>query len=78
MADRGHRRCTTSKAAGRDRITITESTDEAPSLAAIVDPSAAPQNGHGNGNGSRAKRRKPAIHDAAREDDPEPRGLEIR
>jgi diguanylate cyclase (GGDEF)-like protein len=58
-----------SKEAGRDRVTISEHTDEAPSLTAIAEPSVTPQNG---------KRRRPAIHDAAREDDPEPRGLEIR
>jgi diguanylate cyclase (GGDEF)-like protein/PAS domain S-box-containing protein len=58
-----------SKEAGRDRITISETTPDAPSLAAVGDSPAKATPG---------TQRRPAIHEAAREDDPEPRGLEIR
>src|SRR5205823_4953673 len=56
-----------SKNAGRDRITICESTEEAPALAAVdSQPS------------TNGKRRRPAIQSAAREEDPDVRGAEIR
>jgi diguanylate cyclase (GGDEF)-like protein/PAS domain S-box-containing protein len=58
-----------SKRAGRNGVTIGEPLTDSPTLAAVVDPPA--------GNG-RNGRKRPAIQDAAREDDPEPRGAEIR
>jgi diguanylate cyclase (GGDEF)-like protein/PAS domain S-box-containing protein len=57
------------KQAGRDRITISERMADAPSVAAVAEPSAKP---------AVETHRRPALHDAATEEDPEPRGLEIR
>jgi diguanylate cyclase (GGDEF)-like protein/PAS domain S-box-containing protein len=57
-----------SKQAGRDRATIGEPIADGRPLAPVVERPA-------SGNGSA---RRPAIHDAAHEDDPEPRGAEIR
>jgi diguanylate cyclase (GGDEF)-like protein/PAS domain S-box-containing protein len=61
-----------SKQAGRDRITISEAVPETPSLAAVGD-----QADDSNGKAKKSRRR-PAIHDAARDEEPHPSGAEIR
>jgi diguanylate cyclase (GGDEF)-like protein len=58
-----------SKRAGRDRATIGEPIGDGPTLAPVVDRAA---------SGHNRNPRRPAIHEAAHEDDPEPRGAEIR
>jgi diguanylate cyclase (GGDEF)-like protein/PAS domain S-box-containing protein len=55
-----------SKEGGRNRLTVSESAPDAPSLAAV------------GGSPEAARRKRPAFHDAAREEDPDVRGLEIR
>ena len=59
-----------SKQGGRDRATIGEPPTDGPALAAVAAPDRA--------SGRNGARKRPAIQDAAREDDPEPRGAEIR
>jgi diguanylate cyclase (GGDEF)-like protein/PAS domain S-box-containing protein len=62
-----------SKEAGRDRITISETTPDAPGLKVVAaDPARA------DGAPGRKPRAKPAIHDAASDEDPYAGGLEIR
>ena len=58
-----------SKQAGRDRITVSEKSPDVPGLAAV---------GDANGKTPRKSRKRPALHEAAREEDPQPNGLEIR
>jgi diguanylate cyclase (GGDEF)-like protein/PAS domain S-box-containing protein len=60
------------KEAGRDSITISETLPEAPDLTVVPEPA------KGNGEPARARRRRPAIHEAAQEDDPQASGHEIR
>jgi diguanylate cyclase (GGDEF)-like protein/PAS domain S-box-containing protein len=62
-----------SKEAGRDRITISESLPEGPGLTVV-----AGKPDDANGKRQRKARSRPAIHDAAHEDDPHASGLEIR
>lgn len=58
-----------SKHAGRDRITIGEARDDAPSLVAVGEGLAA--------NGG-ARRIRPALHEAVSDDEPHQNGIEIR
>jgi diguanylate cyclase (GGDEF)-like protein/PAS domain S-box-containing protein len=61
------------KEAGRDRITISDALPEGPELT-VVPESTSP----GNGEPPQKRRRKPAIQEAATEDEPQAGGLEIR
>lgn len=62
-----------SKHAGRDRVTIGEPSTHSPSLAAVETAEDEPEAAHG-----RRPRRRPAIHEAAYEEEPRPTGVEIR
>jgi diguanylate cyclase (GGDEF)-like protein/PAS domain S-box-containing protein len=58
------------KEAGRDRITIGETLPDGPELTVVADAK--------SGNGARRRKPRPAMHDAAQEDDPHVGGVEIR
>ena len=60
------------KEAGRDRITISESLPETPDLTVVADTRA------GKDEAPRKRRSRPALLEAAHEDDPLNGGLEIR
>jgi diguanylate cyclase (GGDEF)-like protein/PAS domain S-box-containing protein len=62
-----------SKQGGRDRISIGDPSVDAQSLQAVPDRDAL-----ANGRRTRKARRRPALQDAAGEEDPQPSGLEIR
>jgi diguanylate cyclase (GGDEF)-like protein len=61
-----------SKHAGRDQITISETIPDGPGLTVVPDKT------HGSGRPSRKSRARPAIHEAAVDEDPPASGLEIR
>jgi diguanylate cyclase (GGDEF)-like protein len=61
------------KEAGRDRITISDALPETSALTVVAQPRAS-----GNGEPSRKSRARPAIQEAAHDDEPLTGGLEIR
>jgi diguanylate cyclase (GGDEF)-like protein/PAS domain S-box-containing protein len=61
------------KEAGRDHVSVSESLPETPELTVVSETDSS-----GSGEHQQKRRRRPAIHEAAHEDDPQSGGLEIR